>query len=83
MEIKGRIALVTGAASGIGRACAIELLNQGAKVKQFLLKRSILFLTHAYLSLSSSTKVSFPGREKSVVVMIFLNLHTVNSNTLL
>ncbi|EFN88615.1 15-hydroxyprostaglandin dehydrogenase [NAD+] [Harpegnathos saltator] len=32
MEIKGRVALVTGAAAGIGKACAIELLNQGAKV---------------------------------------------------
>lgn len=35
MEIKGRVALVTGAASGIGKAYAIELLNQGAKVRQF------------------------------------------------
>lgn len=34
MEIKGRVALVTGAASGIGKAYAIELLNQGAKVRQ-------------------------------------------------
>lgn len=32
MEIKGRVALVTGAASGIGKACVFELLNQGAKV---------------------------------------------------
>ncbi|KAL6267506.1 hypothetical protein P5V15_000580 [Pogonomyrmex californicus] len=32
MEIKGRVALVTGAASGIGKAYAVELLNQGAKV---------------------------------------------------
>ncbi|KAM0728375.1 15-hydroxyprostaglandin dehydrogenase [NAD(+)] [Formica fusca] len=32
MEIKGRVALVTGAASGIGKAYVIELLNQGAKV---------------------------------------------------
>ncbi|XP_024866984.1 15-hydroxyprostaglandin dehydrogenase [NAD(+)]-like isoform X1 [Temnothorax curvispinosus] len=32
MEIKGRVALITGAASGIGKAYAIELLNQGAKV---------------------------------------------------
>ncbi|XP_014474571.1 PREDICTED: 15-hydroxyprostaglandin dehydrogenase [NAD(+)]-like [Dinoponera quadriceps] len=32
MEIKGRVALVTGAASGIGKACAVELLSQGAKV---------------------------------------------------
>ncbi|XP_020286398.1 peroxisomal hydratase-dehydrogenase-epimerase-like [Pseudomyrmex gracilis] len=32
MEMKGRVALVTGAASGIGKAYAVELLNQGAKV---------------------------------------------------
>ncbi|XP_011499188.1 PREDICTED: 15-hydroxyprostaglandin dehydrogenase [NAD(+)]-like [Ceratosolen solmsi marchali] len=32
MEIKGRIALITGAASGIGRSYAEELMNQGAKV---------------------------------------------------
>lgn len=35
MEVKGRVALVTGAASGIGKAYAIELLSQGAKVKLF------------------------------------------------
>ncbi|CAL7943421.1 15-hydroxyprostaglandin dehydrogenase [NAD(+)] [Xylocopa sonorina] len=32
MDVKGRVALVTGAASGIGKACAIELLNEGAMV---------------------------------------------------
>ncbi|XP_014216546.1 15-hydroxyprostaglandin dehydrogenase [NAD(+)] [Copidosoma floridanum] len=31
MEVKGRIALVTGAATGIGKSYAEELLNQGAK----------------------------------------------------
>lgn len=32
MEIKGRVALITGAASGIGRTYVEELLNHGAKV---------------------------------------------------
>ncbi|XP_034945513.1 uncharacterized protein [Chelonus insularis] len=32
MELRGRVALVTGASSGIGRTFVEELLNQGAKV---------------------------------------------------
>ncbi|KAG7188296.1 hypothetical protein KM043_007958 [Ampulex compressa] len=32
MDVKGRVALVTGAVSGIGKAYAIELLHHGAKV---------------------------------------------------
>ncbi|XP_017764117.1 PREDICTED: 15-hydroxyprostaglandin dehydrogenase [NAD(+)]-like [Eufriesea mexicana] len=32
MDLKGRVALVTGAASGIGKSCAVELLNKGAMV---------------------------------------------------
>lgn len=31
-ELTGEVAVVTGAASGIGRACALELLNRGAAV---------------------------------------------------
>ena len=32
MEFEGRVALLTGAASGIGRACALELARGGADV---------------------------------------------------
>jgi NAD(P)-dependent dehydrogenase (short-subunit alcohol dehydrogenase family) len=32
MKLKNRVAVITGAASGIGRACAIEFANEGARV---------------------------------------------------
>jgi 3-oxoacyl-ACP reductase-like protein len=33
MDLKGKVALVTGAATGLGRAVSEELLKNGAKVK--------------------------------------------------
>lgn len=34
MELKGKVALITGAAAGIGLAYSEELLKQGAKVSR-------------------------------------------------
>lgn len=48
MEIKGRVALVTGAASGIGKAYVIELLNQGAKVYMIFFKRKYIYINFLY-----------------------------------
>ncbi len=32
MKVKGKIAIVTGSAQGIGRGCAIQYAKEGAKV---------------------------------------------------
>ncbi len=32
MKVKGKVAIVTGSAQGIGRGCAIEYAKEGAKV---------------------------------------------------
>src|SRR5580704_10777863 len=32
MKLKNRVAVVTGAAAGIGRACAVEFAHEGARV---------------------------------------------------
>jgi NAD(P)-dependent dehydrogenase (short-subunit alcohol dehydrogenase family) len=41
-EFAGEVALVTGAASGIGRACARELLDRGAAVIGFDINRTVV-----------------------------------------
>ena len=35
MDIKGKVAVVTGAARGLGKAYSEELLRRGAKVRPF------------------------------------------------
>lgn len=49
MEIKGRVALITGAASGIGKAYAVELLNQGAKVHHNLRKNIYAIILYSFV----------------------------------
>lgn len=36
MKLKSKVAIITGAASGIGKACAITFAKEGAKVVLFL-----------------------------------------------
>jgi NAD(P)-dependent dehydrogenase (short-subunit alcohol dehydrogenase family) len=35
MKLKDRVPVITGAASGIGRACAIEFAKEGARVSSY------------------------------------------------
>lgn len=61
MEIKGRVALITGAASGIGKAYAVELLNQGAKVHHNLGKNVYAIILYSFVVL----RYFLPSEENS------------------
>lgn len=56
MELKGKVALITGAAAGIGFAYSEELLKQGAKVSGIIF-RSIIPKTHTASLLRSNLRV--------------------------
>lgn len=52
MELKGKVALITGAASGIGLAYSEELLKQGAKVSPLRFVESFLSAWRSIISYS-------------------------------
>ncbi len=56
--LKGRIALVTGASQGIGRACALELARQGASVA--LAARNLEKLTEVAAEIAAAGGTSHP-----------------------
>jgi 3-oxoacyl-[acyl-carrier protein] reductase len=56
--LKGRIALVTGASQGIGRACALELARQGASVA--LAARNLEKLTEVAAEIAAAGGISHP-----------------------
>lgn len=65
MELKGKVALITGAAAGIGLAYSEELLKQGAKVNLFC--KNIIFsiiekCLSRFLIKINDSKASFVSR---------------------
>lgn len=55
MSTEGNVAIVTGAAQGIGRAIATGLLSQGYKVKYIVTK--MIFSSYKYFFMPSCTYV--------------------------
>src|SRR6185295_2734585 len=60
IDLRGRIALVTGASRGIGRACALRLAEAGADV-------IVNFLTSHTAAQKVATEISGLGRRAAVV----------------
>lgn len=59
-ELEGQVALVTGAASGIGRACAVELLGRGAAVVGLDVSQEVVTTFDAVAWLGVSADVTDP-----------------------
>lgn len=70
-SIKGKVALVTGAGKGIGRAIAIALANEGAHV-------ALLARTESDL-ITLSREIEEKGVKSAIVVADISNIESVNS----
>ena len=66
-ELTGMAALVTGAASGIGRACAEELMNRGAAVTGLDLSPSVVETFNSPAWLGVECDVTDPGAQAATV----------------
>ena len=60
-KLEGKVAIVTGAASGIGKATTKRFIDEGAKVCMVDLKRDALEASAADLGLPSGTYVVAPA----------------------
>ena len=66
-ELAGAVAVVTGAASGIGRACAAELLSRGCAVGGLDLDPSVAEAFRGPAWLGQSVDVSDSGAQKAAI----------------
>ncbi len=66
-ELTGMVALVTGAASGIGRACALELLARGAAVVGLDLAESVIAVASGPGWLGVPTDVTDPSAQRAAL----------------
>jgi 3-oxoacyl-[acyl-carrier protein] reductase len=58
MDLKGKVALITGGASGIGKACALELARQGANIAIVDLAPEDLMIRTSHLLKEAGVRVS-------------------------
>ena len=91
MDVKGKVAIVTGAARGLGKLYAEELLKKGAKVRksrqyleiEFRLSASVTWIYVTYMQKAGSMLfLSFqaqnaltPRDYMSIYTGLYVNLH--------
>jgi NAD(P)-dependent dehydrogenase (short-subunit alcohol dehydrogenase family) len=72
MRLKGAVALITGAARGIGRACAVEFARQGADLILFDIGKNLQRVPYPLGSKSQLLHTAKLCRDQTSVVQTFL-----------